>query len=60
MTDAIEQALESISGGILFCIAVSLVLFLHHSYNAGMKELPATSANLILYEEDTGWKLLEE
>lgn len=60
MTDATETALEEICGGILFCIAVTIALLLHRTYAAGMAGLRASQQKMIVYEEDGGWRHLED
>lgn len=56
MTDATEQAMEAISGGILFCIAVTIVLLLHSTYLQGVKEIQNPEQKVILYEEESTWR----
>lgn len=60
MTEATEQALEGISGGILFCIAISLVLLLHQTFSRGIRELQMPGQSVFFYEEDTAWRHSEE
>lgn len=51
MTDGTEQALEYVAGGILFCIAVSMLLWLNTAFLQQMEVLGRAPERLILFEQ---------
>lgn len=50
MTEATETALETICGGLLFCIAVSVLLFLSTEIRKAAKQVQYRQDYLILTE----------
>ncbi len=52
MTEGIEQAMEYIVGGILFGIALSLLLWFHRAADGQLQVLGKEPERLILLEQD--------
>ncbi len=61
MTEGIEQAIETAAAGILFCIAMTMLLLLHTAFCKQSEIIGKTPERLILFEEaEESWKHLEE
>jgi len=60
MTEATELALESICGGILFCLAVTMLLTFQQRIRENRSVLLQQSEHVIFYEVDSEWKHLED
>ncbi|MBR6538172.1 MAG: hypothetical protein IKT67_13325 [Lachnospiraceae bacterium] len=51
MTDMTEHALEYVVGGILFCIAIVMLLWLHSSFVHLTKAVGTSPERVILFEK---------
>lgn len=61
MTEEIEQAVEMTASGVLFCIAVAMLLLLHTGFYRQSEIIGKMPEQLILFEEaKETWKHLEE
>lgn len=56
MTEGVEHALEHVFAGVLFCIAVTMLLWLHGMFMQQVQSAGKEPERLILFEEDGGWK----
>lgn len=62
MTEGTELAMEQAAAGVMFCLAISLLLLLHMALEQQTERLGAMPEQLILFEE-TGervWKPSDE
>lgn len=62
MTEGTEQAIETIAAGVLFCMAITMLLLLHTTVGRQTKHLGQLPEQLVLFEDtgDDGWKHLDE
>lgn len=62
MTEGVEQGLEMAFAGLLFSMAIALLLWMHGAFLHQAQKIGSTPERLILMEEkgDEGWKLWEE
>ncbi len=51
MTDGIERAIESVFAGVLFCIALGMMLWLHGAFMQSLDIVGKEPEQLILFEE---------
>ena len=52
MTEGIEHALEYVLGGVLFCMAIVILLQLHGAFLKQIHMLGRTPEQLILFEQE--------
>ena len=52
MTDGTEHALETVTAGVLFCMAIALLLGLHNAFVQQTKVLGTAPERLILLEQE--------
>lgn len=62
MTEGTEHALELVSGGVLFCMAIWMLLILHTSFVRQTESMYRMPECIILFEEseEKTWKHLDE
>ncbi len=51
MTDVTEQALEYMVGGIMFCLAIVMLLWLHNGFMQLTEVVGTSPERVILFEE---------
>lgn len=51
MTEGTELAIETMAGGMLFCMALAVLLLLHTAFVKQVSTLGKTPEKLILFEE---------
>ncbi|MBQ9767629.1 MAG: hypothetical protein IJW37_05970 [Lachnospiraceae bacterium] len=62
MTEGTEQAIETMAAGVLFCMAITMLLLLHTATCRQTAYLGRWPEQLVLFEDtgDDGWKHLDE
>ena len=54
MSESIEHALEHVVAGVLFCIAIAMLFWLHSTFLQQVQLTGRTSERLILTEQGEG------
>lgn len=62
MSESIEHAMEYIVAGVLFCVAIAMLLLLHGMFLNQVRVTGKSSDRLIMIEqsEEREWKLSDE
>ena len=51
MTEGTEQVLEYVASGVLFCMAIAMLLWIHGAFLKQVEEIGNVPDRVILYEQ---------